>query len=44
MADVRREYGALSLELDQIPNDPFILFSEWLEVIIKTDNNSFKRV
>lgn len=38
MADVRREYGNLSLD-DDIPQlDPYELFEAWLSEILKTDN------
>ena len=38
VSDLRREYGDLSLDADSLSNDPFVLFSDWLEMIIKTDN------
>ena len=38
MADVRREYGSLSLDNDMSQADPYVLFEKWLDEIIETDN------
>lgn len=38
MSDVRRDYGTLSLTHEELDNDPFIIFAEWLDIIVKTDN------
>ena len=38
MADVRREYGNLSLDNDLEKMDPYLLFENWLNEIVKTDN------
>lgn len=38
MADYRREYGALTLNIAGAEEDPFILFEDWLTAILRTDN------
>lgn len=38
MSDVRREYGSLSINCQELAPDPFTVFSDWLELIINTDN------
>jgi pyridoxamine 5'-phosphate oxidase len=38
MADYRREYGALTLNIAGAEKDPFILFEDWLTAILRTDN------
>ncbi len=38
MADVRREYGGLSLDKDLNKMDPYLLFESWLNEVVKTDN------
>lgn len=38
MADVRREYGCLSLDDEPESLDPYELFETWLNEIIETDN------
>lgn len=39
-ADIRREYGALELNDNALPSNPFALFSEWLSEVISKECNA----
>lgn len=38
IADIRREYGELSLNEEVLPDDPIIQFKQWFEDVLKKEN------
>ena len=39
LASIRREYGDLSLDDDQVPNSPIIQFKRWFSDVLATEKN-----
>ncbi len=39
IADIRRDYGVLSLNDDLVPSDPIIQFQSWFDDVLKNETN-----
>lgn len=39
LADIRREYGVLYLDEQQVPDDPFVQFKMWFEEVITVEHS-----